>query len=499
MADVYLNILQDTKDPHYRYKMPKLTTKIEGSGNGIKTVLTNMTAVAKALGRPPSYPTKYFGIELGALVAFGNDFTVNGQHDSDKLQTLLYGFIRKFVLCAKCKNPETHLTIDKNIIKQKCIACGHGNVIDKSVHRLTAFILNHPPDGSNPKASSSEKKDKKSKKSDKKDKDSPSSSSKHSKESSAAPSTADFNNKAVDDFDDDFDDEELTASAYTERLKELTDGFNSDMYLSDKKGAANLFLELVKQKKEAGQLMETQTQIDLLKESERLNLKDKAILILSECLFTENILEEIKTYRLLLLRFCKNQKAQKYLLGAFEKLVGEVYLDKLFNNSMIILKAFYDVDILEEAAILEWGAKESKKYVGKDMSKKIHEKCAKFITWLKEAEEESDEDDDEEDEENGQDDEEDEEEIGNKKHAANNGKTTTNGTSSAQKQKSVDEDEDDDDDDMIDFSHRVSGIEIKTVSTNVTPLGGGKPVNADVVEAAAGGEEDPEDLDIDNI
>src|SRR5258706_11321311 len=34
--------------------MPVLLTKIEGKGNGIKTVIPNMSDVAKALSRPPS-------------------------------------------------------------------------------------------------------------------------------------------------------------------------------------------------------------------------------------------------------------------------------------------------------------------------------------------------------------------------------------------------------------------------------------------------------------
>ena len=48
-----------------------------------------------------------------------------------------------------------------------------------------------------------------------------------------------------------------------------------------------------------------------------------------------------------------NRKGQKYLLGAFEILVGEVH-PELLSRVPHILKAFYDNDILEEEAILEW-------------------------------------------------------------------------------------------------------------------------------------------------
>jgi len=32
--------------------MPRLMAKVEGKGNGIKTVIVNMAEVAKAIGRP---------------------------------------------------------------------------------------------------------------------------------------------------------------------------------------------------------------------------------------------------------------------------------------------------------------------------------------------------------------------------------------------------------------------------------------------------------------
>lgn len=41
------------EDPSYRYKMPCMQTKIEGKGNGIKTVLTNVVDVAASLNRDP--------------------------------------------------------------------------------------------------------------------------------------------------------------------------------------------------------------------------------------------------------------------------------------------------------------------------------------------------------------------------------------------------------------------------------------------------------------
>ena len=49
-----LNVNRENSDAFYRYKMPALNAKVEGKGNGIKTVVVNMPEIAKALQRPPS-------------------------------------------------------------------------------------------------------------------------------------------------------------------------------------------------------------------------------------------------------------------------------------------------------------------------------------------------------------------------------------------------------------------------------------------------------------
>lgn len=56
--------------------------------------------------------TKFFGCELGAQVQMNakeDRYIVNGAHDCEKLQNLLDGFIKRFVLCPNCDNPETNL------------------------------------------------------------------------------------------------------------------------------------------------------------------------------------------------------------------------------------------------------------------------------------------------------------------------------------------------------------------------------------------------------
>lgn len=410
-----INVNSDVTDDFYRYKMPRLIAKVEGKGNGIKTVIVNMPEIAKALSRPPTYPTKYFGCELGAQTQFDikNDrFIVNGSHDASKLQQLLDGFIKRFVLCQECSNPETNLSISQKnqTIKARCIACGHSSNIDMR-HKLTTFILKNPPDqdptSTTPsKSSKKEKKDKKSSKKavngdagEKGDRNSPEINSQEQMAAQRA-SGGDIIAPEVKNEEDDEDwGIDINEDAVAERMKEQTDAIQRLTMNDDLEKTANermnLFYDFLKGKISSRSL--SGADLEVLAEAERLEVKDKAALVLVELLLDEKCLAQIKQHRKLLLRFChNNQKAQKYLLGGIEMLVGDVHKATLLPKVPHILKELYDCDILEEEVLIEWGKKVSKKYVSKSVCQEIHDKASPFIKWLEEAEEEESDEEDEE-------------------------------------------------------------------------------------------------------
>lgn len=142
-----VNIPRHVSDIHYRYKMPSIVAKIEGRGNGIKTRFINLSEVAKSLHPHGevyrNYIIKFFGFELGAMVNT-RDLVINGKYDSSDLQDLLDKYVDKYVLCAKCQNPETLLFIKKETVKRRCKACGHVTICDVS-HKLSNYIYKFPP------------------------------------------------------------------------------------------------------------------------------------------------------------------------------------------------------------------------------------------------------------------------------------------------------------------------------------------------------------------
>lgn len=398
-----LNVNRKVTDLYYRYKMPRICAKVEGKGNGIKTVIVNMSEVAKALNRPATYPTKFFGCELGAQTQFDHKnerFIVNGSHDAAKLQDLLDGFIRKYVLCPECDNPETDLLISakKETISQTCKACGyHGLIIVQ--HKLNTFILKNPPNINPASQGASLTEGKRSKRSNKKADGDTSTTNGDQSHDSGEFETGKLS-AVIHDEDDDGWTVDVSEEAVRARMQDLTDGAKNITISEDteksEKERMDIFYEYVKKRRDNGGLDSVQAHKELHNEAMRLEIQQKAPLILAELLFSANLAAEVKKHRNLLLRFTHDDtKAQKYLIGGVEQIFA-LHAATLMEKVAGVLKMFYDLDLLEEKVLLEWGSKVSKKYVSKEVAAQIHDKASPFIKWLQEAEEETEDSEDDE-------------------------------------------------------------------------------------------------------
>lgn len=88
--------------------------------------------------RSPTDATKYFGCELGAQTQFdfkNERYIVNGEHDAGKLQDTLDGFIKRYVLCQNCENPETTL-VSLRVVDVDCL---HAHFAFRKYVRATRY------------------------------------------------------------------------------------------------------------------------------------------------------------------------------------------------------------------------------------------------------------------------------------------------------------------------------------------------------------------------
>ncbi|MBW0481364.1 hypothetical protein O181_021079 [Austropuccinia psidii MF-1] len=408
MAVGIVNIGKDARgDMFHRYKMPVLQVKVEGKGNGIKTVIPNMSEIARALARPPTYITKFFGCELGAQTTFDEKFDryiVNGAHQADRLRELLDVFIDKFVLCTSCKNPETELMIvgRNELIWKDCKACGHRGEVDNR-HKLCTFILKNPPESAKKKS----KRDKKTKvasngeATESAPTGNPLGSGSDDGQNSQDELTKRIEGEAIDPKkaeamsalkDQDWS-VDTSAEAVKARIKSLEAGIQNGLGLGDDDdddnagGPYDSLAEWIVANRE------TASDVEILVKAKTLGIekKHKTVQILAQNLFTENAVKEISKHNALFAQMVTSEKHQKSLLGGIEKLCGEIHPSLIPLGVPKIVMAFYQADVLEEEVIKQWGTHVSKKYVEKDISKKVRRACEPLLKWLDEAEDEDDE------------------------------------------------------------------------------------------------------------
>ncbi|KAK3156011.1 hypothetical protein QOZ80_2AG0101620 [Eleusine coracana subsp. coracana] len=432
-------------DAFYRYKMPRMITKIEGRGNGIKTNIVNMVDIAKALARPASYTTKYFGCELGAQSKFdekAGTSLVNGAHDTAKLAGLLEVFIKKYVQCYGCGNPETEILISKTqMISLKCAACGFVSDVDMR-DKLTTFILKNPPEqkkgGKDKKAmrraekerlkegeAADEEMKKLKKDSKKKGASSKEATAKGSKKKAAAgvsdednstspTRSRDGDNAAADDDDDDDVEWQTDTSleAAKQRMAEQLSAATAEMVMlsteeSEKKKQAfpkeanengsvkvqevseetkpTPYGELIQDIKASLGSAATPSQLKSVLSSSTLPPQDK-MNALFEVLFDgvgKGFTKEVVKNKKYLAAVVPDEESQTLLVRAIEEFGGKCSVEAL-KEVPVVLKALYDGDVLEEESIVEW----YNVAVAAGRDSQVLKNAKPFVEWIQSAESE---------------------------------------------------------------------------------------------------------------
>ncbi|KAJ6766604.1 EUKARYOTIC TRANSLATION INITIATION FACTOR 5-1-RELATED [Salix purpurea] len=430
----------NSDDAFYRYKMPKMVTKVEGRGNGIKTNIVNMVEIAKALARPASYTTKYFGCELGAQSKFdekNGTSLVNGSHETVKLAGLLENFIKKYVQCYGCGNPETEIIITKSqMLQLKCAACGFnppeskkGSKDKKALRRAEKERLKEG------EAADEElkklKKDGKKKGSSAKDVPAKASSTRKKANSSdeerisPTHSQVDEKEEVVVDVDDDDDVQwqtDTSLEAARQRVQEQLSAATADMVMlstiETEKKAARVPSKENRRPKVASPAREekpkaengspsahgalvNELKLDLQKGVSASQLKSTLSSLtgsaqenmdaLFEALFegvAKGFVKEVaKKRNYLAAAVTQDEGSQMLLLRAIGAFCGKSGSSAV-KEVALILKTLYDADVLEEEYVVQWYREGLK---GSDKDSQMWKNTKPFIEWLQNAESETEE------------------------------------------------------------------------------------------------------------
>ena len=326
-------------------------------------------------------------------------YIVNGDHDANKLQSTLDGFINKFVLCQSCKNPETDIIIKNDDILMDCKACGARNTADMR-HKLSAFIVKNPP----AVASKNVRKQRKA----------ATAQANNTGEDAAEVLDGNDADDAGHGSDDDIisqriqkqaaglnmesklalEDwsEDTSEAAVAQRMKELSVKGSGAFSKEDEEEEGDNKYEIFGDWLETGK---TRSDQEIVEKAEELGVfgKYKTCLVLVQCIFDENVVSQIPKRGELLGKFVIDEKHQKATLGGIERLIGLNHKEMLIKKTPNILMKLYDLDLIEDEVFLKWGEKPSKRYVEREISKEVKKAARPFLEWLETAEEEdSDED-----------------------------------------------------------------------------------------------------------
>ena len=226
------------------------------------------------------------------ILIFQVRYIINGIHTAAKLQDILHHFVKRFVLCYECSNPETLLSVRNGRISLNCKACGYIcqiSAVSKVEGKMESYIIKNPIDD----VTGAKKIGKKGKKAhEKKQRKSP------DDERNTPTESVQTETLATNALDSDASEEwSENVTTITEKMKNCTatsliqDEAVTQLSQQERSATFHKLANDIYLKKGIGGLKSSLTY--LKSEASKLELENSAAPILAEILLTKSIIEEI--------------------------------------------------------------------------------------------------------------------------------------------------------------------------------------------------------------
>jgi len=104
-----------------RFKVPSVEIEIVGQ----KTVFKNFSQILTVLRREANHAAKFLSRELAVPNSVqGNNLIFQGKVGKEILQKKMEDYIKEFVYCKQCGEPDTKLVKEERVTYMVCEACG---------------------------------------------------------------------------------------------------------------------------------------------------------------------------------------------------------------------------------------------------------------------------------------------------------------------------------------------------------------------------------------
>ena len=106
--------------------------KVKGHHEGTRTVITNFLQIVACLRRDENHVAKFLSKELASSCEIKGDRVILSRKlPSKEINEKIERYVNQFVLCPKCKKPDTELEEDKGKAFLRCLACGEKYEVHK--------------------------------------------------------------------------------------------------------------------------------------------------------------------------------------------------------------------------------------------------------------------------------------------------------------------------------------------------------------------------------